>query len=783
MRIVAALAGALALASGGADAQFVPAIAETPVPFTHLDVRTLRIPLLGFERIETEARWAALWERYDVGDSTRRRRPLPTVDFRKDELLVVAAPGTLCAGQALVSRLFVRRDTLHLVSSWPISHGRPCYFGPGSADAVVVARTKLPIRPVYNAMYTTLLTDPWWEHRTVADLDTIADRDAREGWFEMLAREDSSIENLRRLAPKVRSDGATRMLFKSARLRGDRQALSALVSVFAPQGGLDTLVHRFGLALARDPTTPRAMLDRLLYWVSLQRSPHQIAAAIFENPSVVADPAYRERLADSGLLPGGAVVGTVRDSAGTPRAELTVVIAGLGREATTTYRGAFRILGLRPGPARLVTYLTPVDSAEVTVTIGDRDTARWDPVIADHYSTRQRPTLARYPGDDVDSAGRGLLKVDTSRLADFRTFSERFVSEAMRRGKPDENRVLSPFGVAMALALTSEGARGATATAFATTLGIDHWSAGERSRRIGETLKRMQGRVDVQLAVASAVWLDAVVEVTPAFRRTAETDYGAVVKSMSLATQAAARVANHWADSVTFGRIPVIQNGPFDAGMRAVLANAVYFNGAWLDKFAVKETRPRPFTLANGTVLRIPAMEQTKDFGYLKGTGYRATRLPYRAGKTAMYVVLPDRGVTRDELLVALGARWPQASSFSQALVHVQLPRVHVEAEVDLPEILTALGLGTAFIHGVADFRGLGRVTSGPSDLAIGSANQRVFLDVNEEGTEAAAVTVFGMTVTSAPEITQFVVDRPFLFVLRDESIGAYLFVGWIAKP
>jgi len=786
-RAVCASLAVVSIAHTG-SAQFIPLPPETQIPFTRLDATTLRVPLLGFARITRLSQWRALWERYDVGDSAQRRRPVPVVDFSRNELLVVAAYGTKCTRDNLVNRVFNRRDTIHVVASWPMSRGAPCSTGPGTADAIVISRTRLPIRPVFNATYATVLAgNPWSEHRTLADLDTIRDYASHAGWLEILVREDSSLENLRRTIPKVKGSDEAAYLLSSARVRANAQALSELVaarenSIFGFSAGLDTLVRRHGMTLARDSQTPRATLDLLLKWVREHREPHAIAAAIFDNPSVVEDAGFRDALASSGLLPGGAIIGSIRDATGRPRGDVTVLLPGVGREATTEADGSFRVLGVPAGRVRLTAYLTPVDSADTYLTVVDRDTARWNPVITDRYSTRQRPKLARYPGDDVDSAGRRLLKIDTTRVANFRGFSGRFVTEAMRTSLPAENLVVSPFSAAMALALVCEGARGATADACGTTLGMETWPADARRQRISETVRRFEGRVDVELSLASAVWADASMEVAPEFRRTAEMSYRAVIRSMPLATAAAVAAVNHWADSVTFGRIRTVQNGPFDPLMRMYLANAVYFNGAWLDKFDATQTRPRPFAVGGGTIQPVAAMEQTGNFGYILGAGYQVARLPYRAGKTAMYVVLPNRGVTRQQLLAALATAWPSAAALAPTLLHLQLPRMHVEQALDLEPILGALGLSVAFDHARADFSGLGR-TRGPRDLAIDQAMQKVFLDVNEEGTEAVAVTSMGIVVTGMPTVTPFIVDRPFLFILRDESTGADLFVGWIARP
>jgi serine protease inhibitor len=197
-------------------------------------------------------------------------------------------------------------------------------------------------------------------------------------------------------------------------------------------------------------------------------------------------------------------------------------------------------------------------------------------------------------------------------------------------------------------------------------------------------------------------------------------------------------------------------------------------------------------------------MDRTAGFGYRQGSGYRALRIPYASGLTAMYVVLPDSGVRAETVLDSLDRTgWPLPNSPRESrTVHLQLPRLHLVQATDLRPPFTALGMGILFDSARADFSGLvvrrpdqppfcPPLSSGASfDVCmryrVSEAAQNVFLDVDERGTVAAAVTSMGFEavfVTAPPPPIQFIVDRPFLFALRDERTGTLLFVGYVASP
>ncbi len=211
---------------------------------------------------------------------------------------------------------------------------------------------------------------------------------------------------------------------------------------------------------------------------------------------------------------------------------------------------------------------------------------------------------------------------------------------------------------------------------------------------------------------------------------------------------------------------------------------AVYFKAPWASPFDPGVTKPAPFTFLDGQSAPVPMMSQHDPylmFAYRRGDGFEAARLPYRAKSLGLYIFLPERGSDLPSLLGRLNAdnweRWVQG--FKPVEMELTLPRFQTTYETDLIAPLTALGMASA-IGGGADFTpmGIGR-------FGIGVARHKTFLEMNEEGTEAAAATGIGMPGGSMPEVKRvvFKVDRPFFFAIRDDETGTLLFLGAIVDP
>jgi serpin B len=243
---------------------------------------------------------------------------------------------------------------------------------------------------------------------------------------------------------------------------------------------------------------------------------------------------------------------------------------------------------------------------------------------------------------------------------------------------------------------------------------------------------------------------------------------------------------NDWVDDETKGRISdLLGPGTVDALTRMILVNAIYLKAPWLVPFDANVTRPAPFSLLDGSTAEVPFMARSDDLmAYAQGDGWQAVELPYAGNALAMLVLLPDEGAlatVEGELADGLIDR--AASQLTETNVVLELPKWDIETRVELSQVLTVLGMPTAFSD-AADFTGMTR----DEPLQIGAVVHQANITVDEAGTEAAAATAVIMEVTSAPpgsepEPIHLTVDRPFLYALRDRQTGAMLFLGRVRTP
>jgi serine protease inhibitor len=367
--------------------------------------------------------------------------------------------------------------------------------------------------------------------------------------------------------------------------------------------------------------------------------------------------------------------------------------------------------------------------------------------------------------------------------ADFGARLFRAVASEQR----DENVFLSPAGAFFALAMAYEGASAETRQAIGRTLGVGAASPDALGRSVQATLRDLSADSATTIAIASSLWAQQGAPILEGFTGQLRQYFGAEVASLDLTSNEAVSRINAWVSRGTRGKIEKMLNEPLTGQDVALLLNAVYFKGKWVDAFDSSATKPRPFHVAGGRAANRPAMTRTGRYAYARRSGFQVVRLPYRGQRFSMYVILPDSGRA---ITAAHGALSPSAMSgwlgeLRDAHVRVVLPRFRIELETDLKAPLTALGMRVAFDPQRADFSGmLPRPYLARHNAFISRAWQKSFVEVNEEGTEAAAATGITMSVTSAPAQTiEFVVDRPFLVVLRDERSGVPLFMGQVVDP
>ncbi|MBN1692575.1 MAG: serpin family protein [Dehalococcoidales bacterium] len=391
------------------------------------------------------------------------------------------------------------------------------------------------------------------------------------------------------------------------------------------------------------------------------------------------------------------------------------------------------------------------------------------------------------PGDDIS------ILVDGNTEFTFDLYRELKDSEG--------NFFFSPYSISTALAMTYAGARGETEQQMADTLyftlpqerlhaafsALEN-SIKERGRAITTVLspegETIQEEVDgFRLNIANALWGQKDYSFLQDFLDLLQAYYGSGLSALDFINEPEeSRLAiNQWASEQTEGRIEdIIPPGVIDAFTRLVLANAIYFNAHWQHQFSESATHDGVFHLLDGDNVNVPMMHQEEQFDYAEGDNYQAIRLPYLGNEFAMTVLLPVEGQFED-FDNSLDAQILNdiTSKFESQRVALTLPRFQFESSFQLNQALSDMGMPNAFSGG-ADFSGM----TGNTDLFIGSVLHKSFVAVDEEGTEAAAVTAVIMVLSAPPPATfNFTADRPFIFLIQDIETESILFMGRVLNP
>ncbi len=346
------------------------------------------------------------------------------------------------------------------------------------------------------------------------------------------------------------------------------------------------------------------------------------------------------------------------------------------------------------------------------------------------------------------------------------------------------NIMVSPLSVSLALAMTYNGANGETKAAMERTLRLYGLSAddiNESYKTLVEALKSLDKKV--LLEIANAIYYRDDFTVEPAFISINQNYYDAAVSPLDFSAPGSVDVINGWVADKTHDKITRILDG-ISADQVMFLLNAVYFKGIWQKEFNSESTVEYPFYLENGEAKDVEMMCRLDTLDYLSNSLFKAIRLPYGKGNYNMYVFLPEEGKTVNNIIEQLNkANWKAwMDGFRQTnSVDIKLPKFKFKYEIKLNDILSDMGMGVAF-SGAADFTGISK----SGGLSIDYVKHKTFVDVNEEGTEAAAVTIVAIELTSVgnePQKIPFIVNKPFLFAITEKDTGAILFIGKVALP
>jgi serine protease inhibitor len=464
------------------------------------------------------------------------------------------------------------------------------------------------------------------------------------------------------------------------------------------------------------------------------------------------------------------VTGTVRDTTGRPLAHTNVLVtpgSGPRRGALSDSLGHYRVDSVSAGRAHILFRRLGYVPAVIDTVIKSDENLSMDVVL--HVSTLRLSPLA---GDAIPR---------------YEAFSLNLFREAVRHA-PDSNVVLSPASAAFALTMTYGGSGGRTRTAMAHTLGLDGIAPDQVGPINRALLDSLLHQSDVQLSIANSVWASEGRPFLPTFIDETEKHYHAPVKAVALASPEAMREINEWVAEATHDKIPTLLSHTLSDSDAMVLLNAVYFKGAWQSKFDTAATRPHPFTLTNGRVVNRPLMNREARIQYERTREFQAVRLPYAGDRLAMYVFLPDSGTSLAQFAATMdSAHWALwMDRFSEMKLHLGLPKFRIDYETTLNDPLEALGMGVAFNKHEADFSGmLPRAYLADTNAYISEVRQKTYVDVAEQGTEAAATTSvrLGVGPTAVLRPVEMIVDRPFVAAIRDDRTGLLLFLGAITDP
>jgi serpin B len=351
--------------------------------------------------------------------------------------------------------------------------------------------------------------------------------------------------------------------------------------------------------------------------------------------------------------------------------------------------------------------------------------------------------------------------------------------------KEKGNLFLSPFSISSALAMTYAGASGETEQQMEKTLHFDLANAKLNSGFSGLMKRFNAGGKSYQLAVANALWGQRGTEFYPEFVRTTKNYYDAGFQEVDYIhkTEQARLTINHWVEAKTNHKImELIKPKILNTLTRLVLTNAIYFKGKWELQFKPEYTKEAPFSVSTDQKQNVQLMYQLGKFKYAETDGLQILELPYRGGEVAMDILLPksssDLAKLESDLQAANFQSWLDKMSIKK--VDVFLPRFKLEQGLSLNEYLQALGMKDAFDENKADFSGMSKTF-----LYITHVIHKAFVEVNEEGTEAAAATtvIMGTKSVMIDEPVVFRADHPFFFLIRDIQSGSILFMGRMADP
>jgi len=354
----------------------------------------------------------------------------------------------------------------------------------------------------------------------------------------------------------------------------------------------------------------------------------------------------------------------------------------------------------------------------------------------------------------------------------------------LNKTNKDTNIFISPLSVSMALGMTMSGAKSTTLNEMENTLGFSGLSQDDINQTYKNLIQSLTNAdPNVMMQIANSIWYKNTFSVEQNFIDVNKNYFIAAVQGLDFNDASSVNTINNWVSQNTNGKINnIISKIPLGAVM--YLINAIYFKGTWKYQFDSSSTTSKPFYLNNGSTVTRKFMQQGGYFNYFSNNLIQAVDLPYGDSTFSMMVILPNQGQDINSIVGQLNMQtldnWISQMHMSEC--NVTLPKFKIECEYSLAKTLVAMGMKTAFSPS-ADFTGINK----NGKLYISEVKHKTYIDVNEQGTEAAAVTIVGVETTAvgggAHIPIEFDVNRPFIFIIKENTSNTILFIGKIMDP
>ena len=391
------------------------------------------------------------------------------------------------------------------------------------------------------------------------------------------------------------------------------------------------------------------------------------------------------------------------------------------------------------------------------------------------YLFRKKPaeTKANSQSDKIaESVDQGLVSLNTD-------FALKIFKELSNEDK-NTNVFISPISISLAAAMAYSGAKNSTQQEIAETLEFKDYNIEELNSSFKVLLSSMTDIDEmVQLYTGNSIWCSKDFSIEKDFTDLAGNYYNASIYNEDFNNPDTAGKMNDWVSKATEGKISNIVSPQALKDAVMYLVNAIYFKGQWTDKFKVEDTKEDDFFLVDKNIKKVQMMTNNKKYEYYEGDDFQMIRMPYGRGKAAMYVLLPNESIGINDFINNLSRDLlnKYISESMSTEVMLEFPRFNVEyGAKSLVEPLKNLGMVNAFSAEKADFSSIAPL------MFISQIEHKAIIEVNEEGTVAAAASSIGMGVTAVRPV-EFIVNRPFVLLIRDDRTGTILFMGKILEP